>query len=451
MKHVKDLVDEQERELERAVIGRGKYRFRKEYKYLQCDEQVWFRMSREQREKHLKRVAKITVSVHDEITNSPRQPADLSVDPAKFQNGLNIPLPSIQGIWMKAATLVFQPNSIVSAPGEGTVSKMVASKSGKRPHLVTCGKNGRYSCDSDCPNWKSLKICSHTVAVAHMDDRLQDFCDYFRKSKHLPSMTQLLLSGMPSGIGKKGNRVQRKRKKEEITTFVASTPQATTKKICQSAHIQQPSTSEPQITEGDLNIQDTGMESTTQPTSTAHGQSGNSGSSFGGSTPLQAMHPTPVSPWVHWQSQYAQSAQYPQPGINFQTNSGNIRVQSSPMHVSTPYTWPTNSPSYEFRLCFRTGNISTCNGCRNKFNKSIQPPLDLCVQHEEWRNFISPVSHLPDSRFGNAYYHASPLCIMSRWPAFTPSSLVIPPAVYNQLLPSHKTHVQSLFGVTVTL
>ena len=44
-------------------------------------------------------------------------------------------------------------------------------------------------------------------------------------------MSQLLMSGMPSGIGKKGNRIQRKRKKEEITTYVSSTPQATAKKV----------------------------------------------------------------------------------------------------------------------------------------------------------------------------------------------------------------------------
>ena len=30
------------------------------------------------------------------------------------------------------------------------------------------GKNGRYWCDSDCLNWKSLGIYSHSVAVAQM-------------------------------------------------------------------------------------------------------------------------------------------------------------------------------------------------------------------------------------------------------------------------------------------
>jgi hypothetical protein len=113
------------------------------------------------------------------------------------------------------------------------------------------------------------------------------------------------------------------------------------------------------------------------------------------------------------------------------------------MHVSTPYHFATSStPSVsnasEFRSCFRSGNISVCNGCRNRFDKDAQPPYDLCIQHEEWRNFTSPVSHLPDSRYGNAYHHASPACIVARWPSFVYSSLVIPATILAQLQPSHK-------------
>ena len=137
VKHLKNHIDEQERELERAVIGRGKYRLQKEFKHLQCEEEVWFRMSREQRANHLKKVANTSVSAHDDPATTTHQPADLSVDPTKFHNGLNAPLPSVQGIWSKAATLVSQLNSVVPAPGDGTVSRMVASKSGKQPHLFT--------------------------------------------------------------------------------------------------------------------------------------------------------------------------------------------------------------------------------------------------------------------------------------------------------------------------
>ena len=169
------------------------------------------------------------------FSHSGSQLKELSIDPQKFRSGLNIPLPSVQAIRSKAAKLISEPNSIVAAPGYGTESKMVLSRRGKRPHLVTCGKDGRYSCDSDCPNWKSLGICSHSVAVAQMNDSLQEFCDYYWKSKHLPSMSQLLLSGMPSGMGNKGNRVSRKRKKEEIMSIVSLPLLSSTKKTHQLA------------------------------------------------------------------------------------------------------------------------------------------------------------------------------------------------------------------------
>ena len=123
-----------------------------------------------------------------------------------FQSGLKIPLPSVQAIWNKAAELILQPKVIAPAPEYGPQCKIVMSRGGKRPHLVTSGKNGRFSCDNDCPNWKSLGIDSHSVAAAQTNESLQDFCHYYKKLKRLPSINQLLLSGMPSGVGNKGKR-----------------------------------------------------------------------------------------------------------------------------------------------------------------------------------------------------------------------------------------------------
>ena len=58
---LKELIDEQEKEVERAVIGRGKYRIREEYAHLQVNESQWFGMSKEQRQAHLKKVSHAAV------------------------------------------------------------------------------------------------------------------------------------------------------------------------------------------------------------------------------------------------------------------------------------------------------------------------------------------------------------------------------------------------------
>jgi hypothetical protein len=150
---------------------------------------------------------------------------------------------------------------------------------------------------------------------------------------------------------------------------------------------------------------------------------------------------------------YPQYQPHPHPmSMQFNTGIGDIRVQS-PTPWSAPY-WPPHHtyPSYtetECRLGFRTGNISVCNGCRNKFDKQAKPPHDICVQHEEWRSYTSPTTNLPDSRFGNAYYHANPACIMSKWPSFLPQSLLISQEVKNQLQPEHKSLLASLFGIYI--
>ena len=73
MNHVKQLVDEQEREVERAVIGRGKYQFMETYKCLEVKEADWFRMTREQRTKHMHKVSTIQLSFTGEIPGDKEQ------------------------------------------------------------------------------------------------------------------------------------------------------------------------------------------------------------------------------------------------------------------------------------------------------------------------------------------------------------------------------------------
>jgi len=60
--HLKQVVDEQEKEVERAVIGRGKYKFHPDYTHLKIKESGWFKMTRDQREKHIKKVASTRLS-----------------------------------------------------------------------------------------------------------------------------------------------------------------------------------------------------------------------------------------------------------------------------------------------------------------------------------------------------------------------------------------------------
>jgi len=53
---LKQVVDDQEKEIEKAVLQRGKYQFKSEHKYLEVPEEKWYKMNPQQRKKHLDRV-----------------------------------------------------------------------------------------------------------------------------------------------------------------------------------------------------------------------------------------------------------------------------------------------------------------------------------------------------------------------------------------------------------
>ena len=70
--------------------------------------------------------------------------SQFSVSAEHFHPGLKIPLAAVQGIWNKAEELLWELNFAV--PGGDSNSKMVISHSGKRSHLVTSTKKGKYAC-----------------------------------------------------------------------------------------------------------------------------------------------------------------------------------------------------------------------------------------------------------------------------------------------------------------
>ena len=234
---LKQVIDDQEKEIEKAVIQRGKYKFKAEYKHLEIPESQWYKMTSQQRKKHLDRIfhtQSITTSSLDPPSiesslpsSSPQLSSALSVDVQEFASNVTIPLACLQGIWTKATELLLNTGSTVSAPGHPTESRLVLSRSGKRPHLVLPCKTGVFKCDSDCANFKSLGICSHTVVVAHLNNQLSDLVHRIQKAKKKPNLMKLAVHGMPAGTGKKGGRQPRKRSKvvveERVERFSATT------------------------------------------------------------------------------------------------------------------------------------------------------------------------------------------------------------------------------------
>ena len=214
------------REKLRAVIGRGKFCFKEEYQHFQVAETRWFKMKPEQHQAHLRKVATASVNTSTKLTETGSSssltkdvsPLSLSLDVSSVSEGIAVPLPCLQGIWNKDTELLNTSRAVTSASGHPEEAKMVMSSSGQRPHLVLPCKGSRFKCDSDCLNFKSLGICSHTLVVAELNKSLQEFVTSFKRSKRKPSFSEVAVHGMAAGRGRKGSQAPRKRKQSQPIT-----------------------------------------------------------------------------------------------------------------------------------------------------------------------------------------------------------------------------------------
>ena len=296
-------------------------------------------------------------------------PTNLSVDFLDFSEKVSVSAIILESIWNKASQLLSSSNAIAVAPGLDLKSHTVISTSGNRPHLVQAKKTGQYVCDKACGNWNSLSICSHTVAVSELNGELFKFVTWFVKAKKNPSVTKLVLTGMPEGRGRKGGkRPQPKKKALAVQTRTS---------IAELSGV-------------------TVTDATSSRSSASRG--------------------------------------------------ANLRMPSHPpplVHVTPRSPSPISEP---FVLCFVTGNISVCYGCRQKYQKPCQPPHDLCVRHKEWREFFAPGSATAQTRFGNVYYHCNTPCIQARCPFFTSDMLEVTALMAAQLLPAHTEYLATHMG-----
>ena len=96
---------------------------------------------------------------------------------------LGLPKDAIEGIAKKAVDILSTDGAITQVPGHSNDAKMVLSYSGKRPHLVLPKRkcSGMF-CD-DCPQYKSAKLCSHIVAAAQYNGKLDSLIASYSTTK----------------------------------------------------------------------------------------------------------------------------------------------------------------------------------------------------------------------------------------------------------------------------
>ena len=131
--------------------------------------------------------------------------------------------------------------------------------------------------------------------------------------------------------------------------------------------------------------------------------------------------------------------------IPSQISSQLISQQTSPVFPA-----PLNS----FTLIFLHGNISVCSGCHQGFPRKpngeyADPPYDMAIHHVELRMHNSPITGMPTSKIGNAYYHVYLPCLQYNWPTISANDITIPFELKTMLLYEHKILLLHNLGITL--
>ena len=221
---MKELVCEQQCELEKAVIGTGEYILKERFKGLEVSQTAWSRMNEDQRLHYVKRYNRWKLG--DEISKASGKGkerkksyhGDLSPTPEVVAEMLSMPLLTVQCIWKKASDLSADSTAIAPMPGGGGKDCFVLSHSSTRPHAVTA-RGETYQCDSRCMHFSSLSISANTVAAAIKQGSLSAFIHNLNLKKTKPNLFHLSRHGMPLGAGRKGG-IPPRRKRQQKTTFV---------------------------------------------------------------------------------------------------------------------------------------------------------------------------------------------------------------------------------------
>ena len=414
---MQELVQQSHQLLEMAVLDRGAARFRDKYKSLCIDQLKWVKMTTKQREIHLRKVATAEVqgvlncsedaccSVPNNFDYSP-----LPVSPQEA-NLSGIPLSTVEGIWKKAKELLEKEGAVVNGPcfsGSSDRTVIVASKSSSKPYIVTCKPHGIISCESTCPNWAALRICSHAVAAAYFCSELCAFLEKYSKKKYTANLNNLAKIGMPKGAGKKGDIPPRKKK----------CPQTVQQYVDPGERFFQ--SSRPQI-----------GEVTTEVTMTGHNYI----------QPPSYSYPPSV-----FNSPTVQCSQ-----IQANYSHG---FQMQPIHYPAATINNLQQPNYNpFILKFITGNIRICQSCRSSLRKAdgstYQAPFDLCISRLEKRPFWHDPSKTwcSPSRESNAHYCVTVSCVQASCAFFVPSTLMVPPEICGKLNDIHKNYLNCEFNM----
>ena len=449
---VEKLVKIQKQDIELAVVGRGEYKLREEFRYLEVTPSEWSRMREDQRKAALQKLHH--VNVHEVQASSVTQVTTALESGAhpvmkEITNlGIDwIPHDILSSMVDKADSLIKEGHSVISQNSETVV---VPSKLNPRdPHVVNLFANGKAEC-AKCPGFASFSICAHTLTACLTTERLKDFLRWLVSTKRNSggvNLSAAVTYGMPKGRGRKGERAPRKRyvtNKKPVTKVVSRVSLG-----CDSGN--------------------NGL----QPNAASHEGQGLSHQSSNLRQLVPAHFPTGqpfVDPSLTNQcgganvpnsftstqqprfQMYVQPQSTPQVPYQFPSATANQQLfQTTQPHeqLNVPrFPSPNQGQFIVYLLKYCPAQTSVCFGCGNtlKPNASIPaPPGDLVIVSKMAREWS--YQGLLYRKPSNVYFHCVISCIQRKQPNFDGRCCFIPLELESLLTLVHRQYLRNHLGI----
>ncbi|XP_052719325.1 uncharacterized protein LOC128191281 [Crassostrea angulata] len=227
------IVKRQETEVKLALIGKGEYRLKDEYKHLTLSEDLYWRKSVSQREAVFGKMLKEPLmSTMEEAMAGPNINSThldiLDSFPSTTSTDINsIPSEILQSIFHDAKNISQTANGIVQMPGyDDSSSFFVINRVQKSdPFKVYRSKCASlFTCETKCHRYNSYKLCEHTIATSIYCDIFSDYIQKYKAkfSKLKGNLTAISLTGMPRNRGQKqkGTSVRKGKNNKTCTEVI---------------------------------------------------------------------------------------------------------------------------------------------------------------------------------------------------------------------------------------
>ena len=438
VKTLEKLVKSQQQELELAVLDKGEYQLRPEFRHLVVTGEKWAKMTNDQRKQALSCVHHISfeeASCNNVASVNEKLVGDESVI---FRQIL------FAGVdWITADVLKLIANKGEKLAKEGKVTELPATSAydtliipseskPTKPHIIVMYANGKVECQ-DCQGYSASSLCAHAVAASLKRATLEAYTKWLVANKGKTgglNYSKAITFGMPAGRGRKGERQPRSRRGKQATSVVVPrNPLPSEASIGanefenylggEKLHELYPASCQPSIATPQAQLSPLYPSVCNPPSFSYHG--------------------------VRFHQPYASTFQAQIPQARFQAALPYRPLSIPPL--ATAGAWHSGLSPHFYHIVALPKSAKKCYGCGEHFSEKFrQPPHNLVVKHFDRRvvrrdESTGALVHSAD--FANTYHHSCPAHIKRKNPVFD-GRVHIDLTTYHSLNESQKQILKAL-------